>query len=256
MTKRLVVGLATVFLALAGIATAQPAPSVGDAGSLSPEKILLLMKKAYASCRSYRDTGDVRKASVTEGGQFGSELPFATVFVRPDRLRFEFTDQGLGDRTAKYVVWAEGSEVRSWWDAKPGVRRPASLQAALDAAAGISGGSSVRVPGLLLPGVVGESAPLLGAERSEDGNDRGVSCFRIRGASRKTPYTLSMGARQITVKDESVTLWIDRATFLLRKVEQNRTFDTYREESTTLYTPEVNPNIAPGELVFGMPGTP
>ena len=69
------------------------------------------------------------------------ERPFATAFVRPGRFRFQFTDTGLGDRSSRYIVWADGNEVLSWWDAKPGVRHPGALQDALAPAAGISGGS-------------------------------------------------------------------------------------------------------------------
>ena len=209
--------------------------------------------KVYAGCRSYRDAGEVRTAVVTDGGRAGSDRPFTTVFVRPERFRFQFTDPGLGERSSSYIVWSDGTEVRSWWDAKPGVRQPGSLQAALAPAAGISGGSSVRVPGLLMPASLGEGPLLVTPESIEDGTDRGVTCFRIRGRTRKTPYTLSMGARVLTVKDESVTLWIDRATFLLRKVQETRTFDTYTSESTTTYTPEVNVEIPAAQLVFGAP---
>jgi hypothetical protein len=214
------------------------------------------MEKAHSGCRSYRDRGEVRTAVLTDGGRAGSERPFETAFQRPDRFRFQFTDPGLGERSSSYIVWSDGTDVRSWWDAKPGVRHPGSLQTALVPAAGISGGSSVRVPGLLMPETLGEDPLLIAPERIEDGTDRDVACYRITGKSRKTPYTLSMGARVLTVKDEIVTLWIDRATFLLRKVEERRTFDTYTSESTTTYSPESNIEIPGAELAFGAPETP
>jgi len=235
---------------------AQENPTRADEATLTPEKILVEMARVYGGCRSYRDTGDVTTATLTDGGRAGSERPFATVFVRPDRLRFQFTDPGLGERSSRYIVWTDGTEVRSWWDAKPGVRHPASLQEALGIAGAISGGSSVRIPGLLLPKAVGQGAPLVGAERIEDGVDRGAPCFRIRGKSRRTPYALTVGGRTLTVKDESVTLWIDRATFLLRKVEELKTFDAYRSESTTIYTPELNVEISAAQLDFNVPEGP
>ncbi|MGD1148212.1 MAG: hypothetical protein ABR961_09705 [Thermoanaerobaculaceae bacterium] len=247
-------------LAIAGVVLSRPvlgqevSPRV-DAGDLTPVKILRTMERAYAGCRSYRDAGEVRTTIVTDGGRAGSDRPFTTAFVRPGRLRFQFTDPGLGERSSSYIVWSDGTEVLSWWDAKPGVRRPGSLQAALAPAAGISGGSSVRIPGLLMPEAMGEGPLLIAPERIEDGTDRGVACFRINGKSRKTPYTLSMGARVLTVKEESVTLLIDRATFLLRKVQETRTFDTYTSESTTTYTPEVDVEIPAGQLAFGAPET-
>ena len=237
-------------MALAATVPAQDTAPGATGAAVTPVKILLAMERVYAGCSSYRDTGDVNSVIVTDGGRAASERPFLTAFVRPDRFRFQFTDPGLGERASTYIVWSNGTDVRSWWDAKPGERRPASLQEALAPAAGISGGSSVRVPGLLLPEAVGEGPPLVAPELLEDGVDRGVACIRIQGKSRKTPYTLTMGARVVTVLDESVTLWIDRATLLLRKVVEKRTFDTYRSESTTTYSPEVNVAIPPAQLEF------
>lgn len=248
-----VAGSATV---LAVTALAQAPPTVPDVASMSAVKILLTMQKVYAGCRSYRDSGEVRRSSETDGGHFGSEVPFSTRFVRGGVFRFQFTDRGLGERSSAYVVWSDGKEVRSWWDAQPGVRHPASLQEALDAASGISADSSLRVPGMLLPKVVGGGAPLLDPERIGDDMDRGVACLRIRGKGRRTPYTQTSGSITVTVRDESVTLWLDRATLLLRKVEETRTMDTYRSRITTTYDPQMDVEIPAGDLAFGEGGKP
>ena len=252
---RATVVLAACALALPIASRAQETQKGGDeATALSPVKILLAMQKVYAGCKSYRDTGKVTATIVTDGGRAGSERPFATAFVRPGRFRFQFTDTGLGDRSSRYIVWSDGNEVLSWWDAKPGVRHPGSLQDALAPAAGISGGSSIRIPGLLLPEEIGEGSLLLAPERIEDAVDRGVSCIRIKGQGRKTPYAMPTGpTKSVTVLDESVTLWIDRAASLLRKVEEKRTFDTYHSESTTTYTPEINVEVPAADLAFGAP---
>ncbi|HUK13022.1 MAG TPA: hypothetical protein VLW17_06940 [Thermoanaerobaculaceae bacterium] len=251
---RIAVALGALVQALA--AAAQQGEAGSDAAALRPEQILLTMKKRYAACRSYRDTGVLRTAQIIEGGRSGAELPFATAFVRPNKFRFQFTDRGLGERSSVYVVWMDGAELRSWWDAKPGVREPESLQAALDAAAGITGGASIRIPGMLLPALVGAGAPLAAAERIDDGDDRGAACFRIKGKTRPTPYTTTMSGRQLTVRDETVTLWIDRVGYLLRKVEEVRVFDAYRAENTTTYFPEADVDVTPAQLAFGKPGAP
>jgi len=243
-----------LILAAGALVVVAPDARGEDQPGGSPVKILLAMKRAYASCRSYRDTGLVKTTSVTdENSSFGSELPFATAFVRPGRFRFQFTDTGLGERASAYIVWSDGAEVRSWWDAKPGVRRPASVREALEVATGISGGSSVRVPGLLMPDALPEGAPLIAPERIADADDRGVTCIRVVGKSRQTPYTLTMGARTVTVQDESVTLWIDPSSSVLRKVEETRTYPEYRSQSTTTYTPEIDAEITPEQLAFGAP---
>jgi len=251
MTRTLAFAMAA--LGAAAAAAPQTAPERAESGPATAVQILRAMEKVYAGCRSYRDSGEVRTGIVTDGGRAGSDRPFATAFVRPGRFRFSFTDPGLGERSSSYIVWADGTDIRAWWDAKPGVRRPGSLQAALAPAAGISGGSSVRIPGLLLPAELGDGPLLVAPERIDDGDDHGVACFRIRGESRKTPYTLSTGARALTVRSESVTLWIDRATHLLRKVQETRTFDTYTSEGTTTYTPEIDVDIPPAQLAFGAP---
>src|SRR3990170_3310227 len=171
----------------ATVALAQEGSTRGDDAALAPETILLRMARVYRTCQSYRDSGEVRTTLLTDGGRAGSDRPFHTAFARLDRFRFQFTDPGLGERSSAYIVWSDGTEVRSWWDAKPGVRRPESLQAALAVAAGVSGGSSIRVPGLLLPSSIGEGPLVIAAERIQDGTDRGVSCFRVKGKSQKTP---------------------------------------------------------------------
>lgn len=234
----------------------QESPIGGDDATPAPETILLKMARVYRTCRSYRDSGEVRTTLRIGDGRAGSDRPFKTAFMRPDRFRFQFTDTGLGERSSEYIVWTDGDEVHSWWDAKPGVRNAGTLQDGLRIAAGVSGGSSVRIPGLLLPRSVGEGPLIIAAERIQDGSDRGVPCFRIRGKSQKTPYTLTMGAQVLTVQDESITLWIDRATLLLRKVEDKKTFDTYNSESITTYKPEIDVEIPPEQLTFNPPQTP
>jgi hypothetical protein len=255
--KRL--GQATLVLGAVTLAAAAPAQETArpaNDAALPAATILLRMKKLYAGARSYRDKGEVTIATIIEGGRAGNQLPFATAFLRPQRFRFQFTDRGLGERSSSYIVWSDPSDIRSWWDAKPGVRRPGTLQAALDAAAGISNGASIRVPGMLMPDVVGAGAPLVGAERVEDGSDHGVVCFLITGKTRVTPYTTTMSGRSVVVKDESVTLWIERGTFLLRKVEERKTLENYRSEIVTTYSPEINVEVPAAELAFGVPASP
>ena len=243
-------------LALAATGPAQEEQARGDDATLAPETIMLKMARAYRTCRSYRDSGEVRTTLLIKDGRAGNDRPFRTAFVRPDRLRFQFTETGLGERSTTYIVWTEGTEVRSWWDGQPGVRNAGSLQAALGVAAAPSGGSSTRVPGLLLPRSVGEGPIVIAAERLQDSSDRGVSCYRIRGKGQKTPYTLTQGTQTLTVQDESITLWIDRTTLLLRKVEDRKTFETYDSESITTYSPEVDVEIPPEQLTFKPPQTP
>lgn len=213
-------------------------------------RILLDLKKMYGACQSYRDRGEVRVRGLVEGGSFGSTVPFATAFVRGGAFRFQLTDRGLGERESRLVLWAFGSQVRAWWEAPGGERAVASLQAGLEAAAGVSAGASLRVPGLLLPGEVRGGLFLSAPERLADEEERGVACYRLRGGGRPTPYSLTTGSSTVTVEDEQITVWVDRARLLLRKVEEVRTLSTYRTVTVTLYEPEMDVPIPEGELAF------
>jgi hypothetical protein len=251
MRTRAVPGLAAAGGALlSAFAVAQEAAPPPDQAAMSPVRIMLAMKKAYAALGTYRDTGVVRTSSVSEGSRFGGEMPFKTAFSRPSTLRFEFVDTGLGERSARTVLWWAGAEVRAWIDAQGGERQAESIRQALEAAAGISGGASLRVPGYLLPDTVGAPPPLVGPERRPDAEEGGVACFRIAGRTRATPYTMTMGATAVTVDDETVTLWIERGTFLLRKVEDVKTMRAYRMTRTTVYAPEANVELAAADLAF------
>jgi hypothetical protein len=100
--------------------------------------------KAYAGCKSYRDSGVVKTVYV-EAGRTRTEMkPFKTAFVRPDQFRFEYTQKrGEGAHEVnRYIVWRRGTDVRTWWDVKPGIEKPASLALALAGATGVSGGSA------------------------------------------------------------------------------------------------------------------
>lgn len=224
--------------------------------SLSAVKVLLDMKKAYRSCQSYLDHGEVRVSGTVEGGSFGSRLPFATAFVRGGAFRFEFTDQGLGERASRLILWASGDEVRAWWEVQGGERRVTSLAEALGAASGVSAGASLRVPGLLLPDRLGEGFFLGAPERLEDEPVDGVTCYRIRGLGRQTPFSLVTGSTSAIVEDERVTVWIDRGTSLLRRIEERRVLSTYSTVTVTSYEPAVDRQLTAEQLAFDPPAAP
>lgn len=245
---------AALLTSVVATATAQETPTP-DPGALSPLKVLLTMSRTYAGCRTYHDNGSVRTRAVMEGSTYHSDVPFSTAFVRNGPFRFKFTDKGLGEDATVFILWWNGAEVRSWLGARTGVRLSNSLQQALDVTSGLSNGVSLRVPGMLLPAIVGSRPPLVDPEREADDALAGNPCFRITGRTRATPYTESEGSTTVTVIDEKVTLWIDRVTFLLRRVEEARTFDTYRSTRITTYTSEINIDIPADQLTFDPPLT-
>ncbi len=70
------------------------------------------------------------------------------------------------------------------------------------------------------------------------------------------PYTVTTGGHVLTVHDETVTLWIERGNFLLRKVEEWKDYGNYTSETVTTYEPEIDVDIPPDELRFVPPQAP
>src|SRR5262249_17383190 len=154
--------------------------------------------------------------------------PFSTAFVRPDRFRFEFEDAN-GRRKKRCIVWADGADVRTWWDVRPGLRQESSLGLALAGATGASGRAARPAPGMLLPEVVGGRllTDLTQLQRLEDAKLGEVDCFRVQGRSRidvnpaareqtRQVFRRVTGKEWVEPMSGPETLWIDRATFLLR----------------------------------------
>lgn len=237
---------------------------------MNPEQILAAVAERYAACSSYRDAGHVVNRFVRpDGGTRTSVKPFATAFVRPDRFRFEFRDRFTdAGEWHRYLVWAGGGAVRTWWDIQPGVEEPASLGSALGAATGVSGGASGTVPGLLLPSVVsgrrltdlGEVAWLTDADLG------GVACHRLGGRVAPARVDLAQDerhseeVRRLTgrplerAERSPLTVWIDRGTLLVRRIEESVRFETFRTECVTEYEPQAGVAVPDGELAFDPPG--
>ncbi len=231
-----------------GVWAGPPAQTLPGA-PLDAVSILMKVKKAYQSCRSYRDRGEVRTRGFVEGGSFASSVRFATAFVRPGSFRFEFTATGFGEREERWVMVWDGQQVLALTPAAE-VRVSPTLAEALDSAFAITAGASRRVPGMLLPRVVGSGVLLVSPERIEDELEGGRWCYKVRGQSRATPYERSSGSVTVRVEEERVTLWIDRESWLLRKVEEEAKLSTYRSVTTTTYAPELDVDIPPEELTL------
>jgi hypothetical protein len=214
---------------------------------MTPEQILAAMAEAYARCVSYRDSGRVVARVLLDGSHGGEGVrPFRTAFVRPDRFRFEFSLA-----SCRYIAWAGEEEVRMWWGGQPGVQRPESLGQALAGASAVSGSSSHAIPALLLPDrAIGprltdlaELAPLPG------GQIGGVACHRLQGrfaVPRLNP------AEEVS----PMTLWVDRATLLVRRIELSARAGEFRTEVVTDYQPEADVAVSDDELAFGAPDRP
>jgi outer membrane lipoprotein-sorting protein len=225
------------FLAVIAIASFSSSGRANEpaAGALTAQQILERMAAAYASCTSYRDSGVVKTTFVESSRRRTVEKLFRTAFVRPDRFRFEYREN-----QDRYIVCREGDTVQTWWDIKPGVEKPATLGLALAGATGVSGGSAHTVPALLLPvEVTGRRlTDMTQAVRIDDGKLGDAGCLRVEGKLMK----------------QSITLWIDMDSFLLRRVDAKIDFANFRTEETTTYDPEINGDVPEAMLKFDSPG--
>jgi hypothetical protein len=234
---------------------------------MSPTQILDAMAEAYASCVYYRDTGSVVNRFVFQDSEKnkGSTTTFKTAFVRPDRFRFEFTAEAMGG--GRYVVWSRGQRAWTWFDGDPGVEEHESLGLALAGATGISGGSAHTVPALLSPEQVSGRGLADGAAEVASLADEmrgGVTCYRLAIRWKEDPakqkkfresYHKEYGEPPLErwVRGPRV-VWIDRGSFLLRRIEECTQYETFRTETVTTYDPAFGVPIGEDELNFDPPG--
>jgi outer membrane lipoprotein-sorting protein len=206
--------------------------------AMTPQEIFDRMAKVYAGCKSYRDTGVVKTVFVEALGNRTVKKPFKTAFVRPEHFRFEYTED-QGGRETRYIVWRKGKTVQTWWTLKPGVEKPDSLELALAGATGVSGGSAATVAALLLPNEVswGSLTGLRAAKRLEDAKLDKADCFRVAGKFGKSPRTL----------------WIEKKTFLLLRIDSKNKLTNCSTEETTTYAPVIDEEILDKALEFDPP---
>lgn len=229
-------------LMAASVASAPETPParMGSTDGLSAEQVLSKLAATYATCRSYRDSGVVSNAF---DPQHVDVKPFRTAFVRPDQFRFEFQsalgpDPSPSSKNA-YIVWSKAGAVRSWWYVEPAVERYSSLADAISSATGVSRGSAHTIAALLMPDRIRGAKPssMTDLTRLPDETVDGAACFKLAGR-----YGFGNQPR---------TVWIERATYLIRRiVDENRS-----ATATTVYKPQVNVEIPATELDFDAPKT-
>lgn len=232
--------IATMLICVSAIHVAVPIADAAQQDKRTASEIFVLMAQTYRGCKSYSDSGVVKAIWITPDGQTRtSEEPFTTAFVRPDRFRLAFQHTiREKDKPLRYILWGRGAQVQTWWDLKPGVTTPPSLGMALATATGVSLGSAFTIPGLLLGEEMGgwRLRTLPDAIRLADARLGAVNCFRIKGK----------------VGPALMTIWIDSATFLVRRIDTH--FESARGEQTTTYdTPTMNGYVSDEKLAFDPP---
>lgn len=206
------------------------------------EEILQRSAAVYAQATSYQDTGEVTTRFFPRNRDPHETVStFSTAFTRPGRFRFEFRNR-FDERQPdwnRYVIWQADAEVQAWWSLRPNEAPPENLALGLARAAGVSSGSSYRIPGQLQPDVINgrpflarlRRVTLLGVERLDM-----IQAYKIQG-------------RADTLEQ---TIWIGLEDFLIRKIYEEHTFERFETQTTTVYVPRVNQPVAPESLIFGV----
>ena len=104
----------------------------------------------------------------------------------------------------------------------------------------MSSGSAHTVPSSIAPKEVvgaGVDGAVTEAKRVEDPNIEKVDCFRVEGTYSASP----------------TTLWIDKKSFLLRRIDSKRKFDDFSTQETTTYEPVIDDEIPEKALEFDPP---
>jgi hypothetical protein len=236
-------GHVVLLVAIAVSGTPDKAPEL-TTDRVGAAKIIAMMADVYKGCGSYSDSGVVKTVFFSKHGRRVDETPFTTAFVRPDRFRFEYSSKfpWPGAEPQRYIVWADGKDVRSWWDLQPGVKKEDSLRLAVATATGVSSGSAHTIPNLLMPrGIGGWSVvELRHPERIADAMVDDVSCYRVQG-------------RRKDSDSEPITLWISKRTLLIHQIYELDRFPEFRTETTTTYHPRVGLVLDKSKLLFNPP---
>lgn len=228
MAKR----VGTVWLLLILTATAGHAQ---DKKNVSAKEILDRMVSVYASCKSYMDKGRAKEVYPGARGRVVMK-PFTTAFVRPSHFRFEFSEDN--ERTSQqFVAWRDNKSIRSWWSIQRETKYHEILDEPLRNATGISGSSAIVVPSMLFQ-ILGDEHRIQRMTDLSFGTEEKVNgrpAYRIQGKD--------------WLKD-SLTIWIDKETFLLVKLFERKRSRGPEVDLTITYEPQINVDVPPGKLAF------
>src|SRR5262249_7492015 len=128
-------------------------------------------------------------------------------------------------------------------------------------------GSAHTVPALLLPGRLEglRLSDLADLALLQDGQIEGAACYRLQGRLNLPPLDPAeeeqvradlarlTGRAPPRVEESPLTVWLDRATLLVRRIEQSARFEAFQTEDVTDYQPEADGAIGDDELAFGAP---
>ena len=251
MTMRRSVLIAVLFAIAVSVPTHLVLATVDTAGSQEPSASDILRKVAevYAECRTYRDQGVMETYLLSSSSEFRptNETRFFTAFIRPRRYRFEFSEktrpQKEGnsprwDLERRHIAWSDGTEMLIWSNGYSGngILRPPSFQQALLT----TGPAGANIIQLLMPDIFpgNRITQLARLRRESDKELDGVECYRLSG-ERGTGVA-------------ATTVWIDKRTFLIRRIDQKIRSRNTKSNSRITYQPAINEDFDRSLLRFGV----
>jgi outer membrane lipoprotein-sorting protein len=212
------------------------------------KEVVGAMYAAYASCKTYMDTGTVKFEDST--------AKFETRFKRPYGFYFEFTSTGGPVASGRHVLWTHGDRTKfsgdtfgmkyeedtvltDMWPEMPMLgTKDQPLGLAIASFTGISYRSAHTVPRMLFPvscKETGNYATMPDLVHEGTKSDRGAECDVL--------FSKEWGER----------IWIDSKTRLLRRVETDQAVGSMRYVTTTVYSPKVDTEIRDEQLTFVPP---
>lgn len=243
MKRRTSTLLATaIFLGFSIIFSAQ----AQQAGTTSAQQIVGQMMAAYASCQSYQDTGEVRTVYQDANRPRTVVQPFSTAFVRSAGFRYEFRSRRGEAEWDQYIIWKQGEEVKSWWSLRPNVITDRSFSMSISGATGVSGKSSLTVPGMLMPDEL-RAGPIKDLTNLQSLGEETLgtrAAYKVEGKD-------SLG--------RPTTIWIDKQNLLLLQVFEKRKISRtdgkgeFEVEASTTYQPQMNEAVPASKLAFDPP---
>jgi hypothetical protein len=208
------------------------------------------MADAYATARTYVDHGTVNRLLLSGNDQSSERLSFRTLFERPHKFRYEFTEEATGQRLA---IWQKEPPARRYWTVH-GRIETTTLASAIASATGISSGSALSVPNLLMPSLIGavSLADIDDVRRTSLEPLQGVECVRLDGRHLGTSVVLWIGADDLLIRmihqkghfgsDEQAAI-LSSLPEDMRGVVQELTSEAFDVVTETRYSPEINGSV-------------
>jgi hypothetical protein len=182
---------------------------------LSADSIISLSVKAYGHLKTYTDSGKLVQTFLTDHPHKTATV-FKTAYVNTGDINFEYYIPG--NSNSLYTINRTNNIVKTWWGIVNRTDAPVSMPHALGAAAGVSGGTSMIVPELLLTADFKNNnlyknitKRVLAAVEQVNGKD----CYKITGTNLRGP----------------ITIWIGKKDFLIRKIEDEHVVDPAKTEA-------------------------